>query len=182
MSYVDRDDSGQLKIGGIIAAAGGYALSRFLGPVGWIPMLLGFLSFVALTKTVRKPAGVCAVLAALISQTGWFLIGAIAVPSQASAVVPDIVVNSALMAWIFFRPGYWAAGAIVLVHLAGVVLNVVQLSAAGAGDERAFIAHIVLRAIIVAAAVMVIIYKANPGLAPEEGEEPDYAEQEATYL
>lgn len=181
MSYVDRSSTKAYSAGTIAPLAAGYILSRFIGAVAWVPAILGGASFVLLKKLVDRNSAVSACLAALIAQTGWFTVGAIFVPSQAASVIPDILINCILIAIIFFKPGYVSAGLALVWSLFGSAIAGVQLAnapdAAGNAlvsvEQRALIAHLILRLIIAGAAVMIMVYKANPDLlpAPEEDEE-----------
>src|SRR5918994_1829678 len=96
MGYVDRPNS--YSIGALAAIGGGYALSRFVGAVAWVPTILGIGSFVILKKLIDRNPAVIAALAGLIAQTGWFVIGVIAMPELAPDVILDIVVNCILFA------------------------------------------------------------------------------------
>ena len=178
MSYVDRSETKVYSAGTIAGLGGGYALSRFIGAVAWVPTIVGVASFVLLKKVIDRNTAVIATLAALIAQASWFLLGAVLAPDRASDVIGDIVIDAILITAIFFKPGYVTAGLAILVNLAGIVIVGLNLSDA-AGDpnallsveERAMIAHIIVRVIIVGAAAMIIIYKANPDLLPDEEED-----------
>lgn len=189
MSYVDRSSTRQYSLAAIGPLGAGYILSRFIGSVAWIPAILGGASFVLLKKIANRNVAVTAALAAIIAQTGWFLVGAIAVPGQAANVALDIGVNVILLAILYFRPGYVSASIAIAWNALGIAVVGYDLTSApeAAGDvlvsvqQRALVAHIILRAVIVAAAGMIIIYKANPDLLPDEAEEEDDDEAIATY-
>jgi Na+-translocating ferredoxin:NAD+ oxidoreductase RnfD subunit len=124
-------------------------------------------------EILDRNTAVVATLSALIAQTGWFLIGAVAVPDQLSAVFIDIVINAVLLGAVFIRPGYVSAGLAIAWNIFGIIVNVSMLTVAEFGEQRALAAHIALRLIIVASAAMIIIYKGNPDLLPgsdEDGE------------
>lgn len=180
MSYVDRSETKMYSAGALFAVGGGYFMSRVLGAVAWIPMLVGFAAFALLKKSTDRNVAVLAALAAIIAQTAWFLVGAIAVPAQASTVLLDIVVNAILIAAIYLKPGYVSAGFALLWNVLGVVMTGLMLSATSgdglSADQRALLAHIILRGIIVLASAAIMIFKAHPDLLPEseEEEEPMY--------
>jgi hypothetical protein len=179
MSYVDRSETRQYSAGFLFAIAAGYLSKRVLGIVALLPVVVGFASFYLLRKVVDRNIAVIAAMAAIIAQTGWFLIGAVAMPSHASDVILDIVINCVLLAAIFFRPGYVSAVLTILWNLAGIAFTGLQLASAPTGggsdllsvDQRALIAHLVLRLIITSAAVAIIIFKANPDLIPTPDED-----------
>jgi hypothetical protein len=181
MSYVDRSDTKMYSAGALLALGGGYLLSRVVGAVAWIPVILGFGSFALLKKLIDRNVAVIATLAALIAQTGWFLIGAIAVPDQISAVVIDLVINAVLIGAVLWKPGYISAALAIAWNAFGVFVLTTQYSAAPVGgsgevlslDQRALIAHIVLRVAIIAAAATIMIFKANPDLLPDSEEEEE---------
>ena len=181
MSYIDRSETRAYSAGTIGALAAGYLMSRVIGAVAWIPAILGGASFVLLKKIVDRNVAVVATLAAIIAQTGWFAVGIIAVPAEAAGAVPDIAINLLLLAIIYFKPGYVTAGLAILWNGLGIAMVGYRLAMApeGAGDalmtveQRALIAHIALRAIIIAAAAMIMIFKANPELLPDETDDED---------
>jgi len=177
MSYVDRSETKAYSVGTMASLGGGYALSRFIGAVAWVPAIVGGASFVLLKKVTKRNTAVIATLAALIAQASWFLLGAIVVPAQAPDVILDIGIDAVLIAAIFFRPGYVSAGLAILVNLAGIVIVGFNFADSASDpnvllsvQQRAVIAHIILRAIIVGAAAMIIVYRANPDLLPDETE------------
>lgn len=183
MSYVDRASTRQYSFAAIGPLGAGYVMSRFIGAVAWIPAIVGGASFVLLKKVVNHNVAVIATMSAIIAQTVWFLAGAVFVPGQAANVALDIIVNLILLAAIFFRPGYVTAGIAIAWNVLGIAFIGYDLANApeAAGNElvsvqqRALIAHIILRAIIVAAAAMICVYKANPDLLPEDGDEEEDA-------
>jgi hypothetical protein len=87
MSYVDRSETKMYSAGAVLGLGGGYVLSRVLGAVVWIPLVLGGATFALLKRVSDRNVAVLAAISALVAQTGWFLIGAIAVPDQASLVI-----------------------------------------------------------------------------------------------
>jgi hypothetical protein len=139
--------------------------------------VLGFGSFAVLNKLVSRNSAVIAALAGLIAQTGWFAVGAIAVPDQAGNVIIDLVVNTILIAAIFFRPGYVSAGFAVAWNVLGIGVLAMEYNAGAPGMERAMLAHLALRVVILAAAVMIMVYRANPDLLPDHEEEAEEAYQ-----
>lgn len=167
MGYVDRSTHGGLGAGAGIAGISGYALSRAVGPAGWIPAAIGFGSYALLTKFVRKNIAVRAVLSLLIAQTVWFTVGALADPAQAGNVLPDIVVNAFLGAILFLWPGYVTAGLTILVHGAALILIFSQFDGGSFDMERVMLAHFILRLGIILAAGVVIILRIHPDLDPE---------------
>ena len=179
MSYVDRSSTRQYSFAAIAPLGAGYIMSRFIGAVAWIPAIADGTSFVLLKKVVDRNVAVIATMAAIIAQTVWFLVGAIFVPGQAPNVALDLIVNLILLAAIFFRPGYVSAGIAILWNVLGIGVIGYDLAnapeAAGNAlvsvEQRALVAHIILRAIIVAAAAMICVYKANPDLLPDEDDD-----------
>jgi hypothetical protein len=170
MGYVDRTTHGGLGPGAGVAGISGYALSRAVGPAGWIPAAVGFGAYALLTKFVRKNIAVRAALALLIAQTVWFAIGALADPAHAGSVLPDIVLNVLLGALLFLWPGYITAGLTIFVHGAALLLVFSQFDGGSLDMERAMLAHFILRLGIILAAGVVIILRIHPDLDPEEEE------------
>jgi hypothetical protein len=83
MSYVDRSETKMYSAGALFAFGGGYFMSRVVGAVAWIPMVVGFAAFALFKKLTDRNVAVLVTLAAIVAQTAWFLVGAIAVPAQA---------------------------------------------------------------------------------------------------
>lgn len=181
MSYVDRSSTRQYSFAAIGPLGAGYIMSRFIGAVAWIPAIAGGASFVLLKKVVNRNVAVIATMAAIIAQTVWFLAGAIFVPGQAGNVALDIIVNLILLAATFLRPGYVSAGIAMLWNVLGIGFIGYDLANAPEAvgnalvsvEQRALVAHIILRAIIIAAAAMICVYKANPDLLPDDDEDED---------
>jgi hypothetical protein len=176
---VDRSSTRRYSLAAIAPLGAGYIMSRFIGAVAWIPAILGGVSFVLLKKVVKRNVAVIATLAAIIAQTGWFLVGAIFVPGQAANVAIDILVNLILLVAIYWRPGYVSAGIAIVWSTLGIAFTGYDLANAPAAagyalvsvEQRALVAHIILRLFIVAAATMICVYKANPDLLPDEAGE-----------
>jgi hypothetical protein len=181
MSYVDRSETKAYSAGTIVGLGGGYLLSRFIGAVAWVPAIVGGASFVLLKKVTKENTAVIATLAALIAQASWFLLGAILQPGRAPDVILDIVVDAVLIAAIYFRPGYVSATITIAWNAIGTAFIGYQLAnapeATGAAlvsvEQRALVAHIILRLIIAGAAAMIMIYKANPDLLPDDVEDEE---------
>lgn len=110
-----------------------------------------------------------------------FVIGAVALPAQASTVLVDVIVNVILIAAIYLRPGYISAGSALLWNLLGVVMTGLMFSASSGADglpglsvdQRALLAHIILRTIIVLAAAAIMIFRAHPDLLPGVDEDEE---------
>ena len=180
MSYVDRSETRAYSVGAMTAGIGGYALSKFVGAVAWIPMIAGGAAFVILKKVVDRNVAVIATLAALIAQTCWFLLGAILLPGQAANVALDIAVNVALIVLVFWKPGYVSSALTIAWAILGVVIVSLDLGTGHPGpdafmtmQDRALIAHIIMRIAIIAAAATIMIFKAHPDLIPSSADEEE---------
>lgn len=170
MSYVDRSESKQYSFGTIGGLLGGYGISRLVGAAGWIPAIVGFGSFFLLKKLVDRNVGVIAALASIIAQTAWFLIAVLIAPEEMSAVSVDIAFNVALLAIVYIWPGYVSAGIVIAWAAFGILANIAAMTGQPLEVQRALAAHLILRAVIIASAVAIMIFKANPDLLPDPAE------------
>lgn len=88
-----------------------------------------------------------AAVAIIIGHLLWMIVGAIIVPAQAMAIVPDIIVMLAGILWLILRPGLGPVILLVVFEVLCVVINgfAILPHEFGSPIHKALVAHLALR-------------------------------------
>ncbi len=164
MAYSDDIDP-RYSIGGIVSAGGGFGIARLAGVVAVIPFGIFGLIFFLLYKMKYQPEQLRPLIALQSAQIGWFLIGALAAPSEAMAVGFDISVGLALLLWLAFTRHWFPLALVCTMQVFGIFVNFQMLSGADYTSDfaKAILVHALLRALIVGAAAYFFYQKHMDG-------------------
>jgi hypothetical protein len=149
---------------GIAAGVVGIALGKLGGLTAMIPMGIGILAFLLLTKFSRMRPQLVPVIAASLGQLGWFALTVLIQPSLLAAVLPDLVIVGVLVLWLILKPNRVAAGILAVFQGLALAYNAFMISQVDflSGPFVALLVHIALRtAIIGCAAAFILKFKSN---------------------
>ncbi len=136
--------------GGIMGAIGGWSLSHYCGAAIWLPGLAAIVLLVVFTKTPVRPKYFVGAIATTGAHLIWFISGSV-IAGLWAVTLPDIVLLSIGLVWLWVRPGLASALFLGVVQVVSLVINGISLSSATFGDatHRALTAHCVFRLIAI---------------------------------
>jgi hypothetical protein len=142
------------SVSGIVGAIGGWSLSQYCGATIWLPGLAALLLLLVFTKTPVRRKYFGGAIATTGAHLIWFITGS-AVAGMWAVTLPDIVLLSIGLVWLWVRPGLASALFLGVVQIASLAVNVVSLSRVTFGDttHRALTAHCVFRVIAISCLV-----------------------------
>ncbi|HEY6228662.1 MAG TPA: hypothetical protein VI282_16205 [Verrucomicrobiae bacterium] len=140
-----------LSVGGIIGAVIGY----YCGIMLLIPAAISFVA-VLILKNVDLPRFNPFKIAAavVIGHTGWMVVGFVLAKNiPAMSIVPDIILMVIGLVWLFANPGRGPVWYFTILEAATAVVNLLNLLPQhfGATAHKALVAHLSLRAFVIAA-------------------------------
>ena len=162
-----------LGIAGVVGAAGGWALSSYVGANLWIPALAGLLLGLLFAKTRLRPPHFAAAVAVTGAHAIWMLAGAF-FTGQWGPVMVDVVAMLAAIVLIWARPSLTTALVLGLLQLAALGYNLYVLfqTEISSPMHRALTMHVVLRVIAVVAVVVGLRLLRNPAPAADPAGSP----------
>lgn len=130
----------------ILAAIGGFALSRYRGPQVWLPnivvILLGFLFI----KTPVRPKAFAGVIAVTLGHLVWFAAISLVTGDWLASRADQIALFAGVL-WLWVRPGLSGALFLGLVQTTSLAINAADLLSfpPGSSNHRTLTAHCALR-------------------------------------
>lgn len=138
------------SLGGLAGAAGGWALSHYVGPSLWIPGAATLLLLLLLTKTPLRPKFFLGAITATGGHVLWFVIASF-MSQMWAATVLDIIILSVGLLWLWLRPGLASAIFLGVIQLGSLAYNGYLLSTTPAGTlpHKALTVHCVWRLVAI---------------------------------
>jgi hypothetical protein len=132
----------------VVGMTAGWGLSFYAGPVLWLPAAALLALWFLLTRATWRPRHFPGAIAVTGAHVVWFLLASAATRNW-TATLPDILLLSAGIGWIWQRPGMAPALMLGLVQLWSLAYNGYLLSAHafGSPDHKALTVHFMLRLI-----------------------------------
>ena len=151
MNSNEKPKSPFLSIGGIIGAVVGF----YCGIMLLIPAVISFIAAAILKKMDLPRLNPFKIAAAVvIGHTGWMGVGFVLVRNvQAMAIVPDIILMTIGLVWLFANPGRGAVWYFTILEAVTAAVNLFNLlpQPFGSAPHKALVAHLCLRAFVIAA-------------------------------
>jgi hypothetical protein len=173
MADTKATEGGLEKIAGYGGAVAGFLLARYCGASLMLPVAIAIGVFWFARKKLsgdrRRVLGPASIA---IGHTGWMIFAAMYLGNW-SPVSTDVVVFSALVAWLVVRPAMAPLIALAAFQAIALFVNVIAISKleVGTSSHSALTAHIVLRVVclisIYVAATILKVERAIPIAEPE---------------
>jgi hypothetical protein len=151
MNSNEKPKSPFLSIGGIIGAVIGY----YCGIMLLIPAVISFIAALILKNIELPRLNPFKIAAAVvIGHTGWMVVGFILTKNVAAmAVVPDIILMTIGLVWLFANPGRGPVWYFTILEAVTAAVNLLNLVPQHFGNtaHKALVAHLCLRIFVVTA-------------------------------
>jgi hypothetical protein len=153
VSYIDSDSdqsTGQ-KAFGWVAGLVGFGFARYVGISFLVPLLIGGVAIFVLKKFRPLTTNLLGMVAVAIGQVGWFTTAALIIPAGFAVVGLDIVLTTALLVWLIYRPSITAVVILIVFETIGLILNLFTIPDvhANSGQFKPLLVHILLRVFVI---------------------------------
>lgn len=134
------------SVGGLIGAAGGWALSQYSGMSLWLPGAVTVILLLVFTKTALRPKYFVGAISVTGGHIAWFVAGSAILGNWSTAGLDIVMLLLAVVA-LWWKPGRVTAVILGLFQLGSLALNVFQITHAEIGSlpHRALTVHCVWR-------------------------------------
>jgi hypothetical protein len=165
-----------VTVGGLVGAAGGWALASYTGASLWIPSIAAGLLALLFAKTPLAPSRFRGAIAVTGGHIVWF-IAAGALTGAWELIGLDIVALSVAIAVLWVRPSQATALLLGGLQLASLGYNVYRFvdMPFGSPDHRAMTVHVLFRVLAIAFVILGIL-----ALRREVGSGPEKPDPDAT--
>lgn len=133
-------------VGGVVGAAGGWALSQYAGAVLWVPGLATLVLLLLLSRPALRPKYFLGAIVVTGGHLVWFLVASV-ITQDWLAVALDLMILSIGLVWLWVRPGLAPALFLGLVQAGSLVLNLWLLASQAPGSlpHKALTVHCLWR-------------------------------------